>query len=260
MRQIILDTETTGLDFAQGHRVIEIGCVEMVARRLTGVNFQRYLNPQREIDEAAMEVHGITADELKNKPTFAQVAEEFLAFIKDAELVIHNAPFDISFLNGEFALAGYGEDVIGTHCTVVDTLVMAREQRPGQRNNLDALCAFYKVDNSQRTLHGALLDAEILADVYLAMTGGQVTLLGGGEEGEADSQANSLEEDDPESSETSQTPLPDTPVIKASAEEEREHQKWLQMLEKNSQGEVVWEKLKCGEGEGNIEQGVGSRK
>jgi len=177
MRQIVLDTETTGLDPAQGHRVIEIGCVEIENRRLTGRHFHCYLNPDRGIDEGAVQVHGITAQFLADKPRFAQVADDFLAFVSGAELVIHNAPFDLSFLNSEFALAGYLQPPLQQSCVVTDTLSMARRKHPGQRNSLDALCKRYEVDNSQRELHGALLDAEILADVYLLMTGGQTTLL-----------------------------------------------------------------------------------
>jgi len=177
MRQIVLDTETTGLDPTQGHRVIEIGCVEMENRRLTGRHFHCYLNPDRDIDEGAVQVHGITTQFLEDKPRFAQVAEDFLGFVSGAELVIHNAPFDLSFLNNEFALAGYELAPLQQLCPVTDTLLMARKKHPGQRNSLDALCKRYEVDNSQRELHGALLDAEILADVFLQMTGGQTTLL-----------------------------------------------------------------------------------
>jgi len=182
LRQIVLDTETTGLDPAQGHRVIEIGCVEIENRRLTGRHFHCYLNPDRGIDEGAVQVHGITAQFLADKPRFAQVAADFLAFVSGAELVIHNAPFDLSFLNSEFALAGHVQPPLQELCAVTDTLLMARRKHPGQRNSLDALCKRYEVDNSQRELHGALLDAEILADVYLLMTGGQTTLLLAAEE------------------------------------------------------------------------------
>ena len=175
MRQIILDTETTGLQPADGHRVIEIGCVEMVDRRLTGRHFHQYLNPQREIEDGALEVHGISSEFLADKPMFADVVEELLEFIADAELIIHNAPFDLGFLDSELALLGR-VDRVEDHARVIDTLEMARELHPGQRNSLDALCKRYEVDDSSRTLHGALLDAEILADVYLAMTGGQSDL------------------------------------------------------------------------------------
>jgi len=176
MRQIVLDTETTGLEPEQGHRIIEIGAVELLDRRLTGRHFHCYLNPEREIEAGALEVHGITSEFLADKQRFADVADDFQAFIEDAELIIHNAPFDLGFLDYEFALLGRESRVFSEGLAVVDTLELARELRPGQRNNLDALCRHYEVDNSSRTLHGALLDAEILADVYLAMTGGQVAL------------------------------------------------------------------------------------
>lgn len=175
MRQIILDTETTGLEPADGHRVIEIGCVELVDRRLSGKHFHQYLNPERDIEDGALEVHGISREFLADKPVFADVVEEFLAFIEGAELVIHNAPFDLAFLDAELALLGRA-DRLGDHVAVTDTLELARELHPGQRNSLDALCKRYEIDDSSRTLHGALLDAEILADVYLAMTGGQSDL------------------------------------------------------------------------------------
>lgn len=174
-RQIVLDTETTGLEPEQGHRIIEIGCVELVERRLTGNNFHVYLQPDREIDAAAIEVHGITNEFLADKPRFGDIADDLLHYLKGAELVIHNAPFDVGFLDAEFGkLDGLG--TIDDHCAVLDTLVMARKKHPGQRNSLDALCGRYEVDNSRRDKHGALLDAEILADVYLAMTGGQRAL------------------------------------------------------------------------------------
>lgn len=176
MRQIVLDTETTGLEATQGHRVIEIGCVELVDRRPTGRIFHKYLNPDRDSDAGALEVHGLTTEFLADKPRFADVAAEFIDFVRGAELVIHNASFDLGFLNAELArLGGYEE--MTAYCGVCDTLAMARRRHPGQRVKLDALCKRYQVDNSQRTLHGALLDAEILADVYLAMTGGQTALL-----------------------------------------------------------------------------------
>lgn len=172
MRQVILDTETTGLEVEKGHRIIEIGCVELVNRRRTGNTFHRYLNPERQIDEAAAEVHGITTDMLADKPRFTDVAEELLDFIGGAELVIHNAEFDAGFLDQELQLASLKTRVTDC-CQIVDTLILARQIHPGQRNSLDALCRRYQVDNSGRDLHGALLDAQLLADVYLAMTGGQ---------------------------------------------------------------------------------------
>ena len=176
MRQIVLDTETTGLDPEKGHRIIEIGALEMEDRQLTGRNFHCYLNPERDIDDGAMEVHGITLEFLQDKPRFPDVAEDLLKFLEGAELVIHNAPFDLGFLDYELSLAGHGPSSLSDSAQVLDSLELARDLHPGQRNNLDALCKRYEVDNSSRTLHGALLDAEILADVYLAMTGGQVDL------------------------------------------------------------------------------------
>ncbi len=172
-RQIVLDTETTGLDPQDGHRIIEIGAVELVNRRLTGRRFHQYLQPDREIDEGAVQVHGITSEFLADKPRFEDIVDDFLAFVTGAELVIHNAPFDVGFINHELALLGGRYGRIEDHCGILDTLALARRLHPGQKNNLDALCKRYEVDNSNRELHGALLDAEILAEVYLAMTGGQ---------------------------------------------------------------------------------------
>ncbi len=185
MRQIVLDTETTGLEPSQGHRIIEIGCVELVNRKLTGRHYHQYIKPNRLVDEGAMEVHGITDEFLMDKPVFEQIAAEFLGFIDGAQLVIHNAPFDVGFINHEFNLLSPKIPPVADHCSVIDTLVMARQKHPGQKNNLDALCKRYGVDNSQRDLHGALLDAEILADVYLFMTGGQTNLLLGAENDES---------------------------------------------------------------------------
>lgn len=176
MRQVVLDTETTGLDPALGHRVIEIGGVEILNRKITGQVFHVYLNPEREIDAAALEVHGIDSEFLRDKPRFQDIAQDFLSFITDAELIIHNAPFDVAFLNAELKRIDAGE--LSQYCLgVLDTLQMARELHPGQKNNLDALCKRYEVDNSGRSLHGALLDAQLLAEVYLAMTRGQETLV-----------------------------------------------------------------------------------
>ncbi len=176
MRQIVLDTETTGLDPRQGHRIIEVACIEMVNRRLTGHHLHKYINPEREIDEGAQAVHGITLEFLADKPKFADVVDEFLEFINGAELIIHNAPFDIGFLNAE--LARLDRVPVDTICNgVTDTLRMAKELHPGKRNSLDALCERYEIDNSQRTLHGALLDTELLAEVFLAMTRGQDALM-----------------------------------------------------------------------------------
>lgn len=174
MRQIVLDTETTGLDPAQGHRIIEIGCLEVLNRRVTEATFHVYLNPEREIDAGAVQVHGLTREFLADKPRFADIARAFLEFVHDAELIIHNAPFDVGFLDAE--LARLGEPPIARHCTVVDTLRLAKQLHPGQKNNLDALCKRYAIDNSGRSFHGALLDAQLLAEVYLAMTRGQESL------------------------------------------------------------------------------------
>ncbi|MCK4709417.1 MAG: DNA polymerase III subunit epsilon, partial [Gammaproteobacteria bacterium] len=181
MRQVVLDTETTGLSPKQGHRIIEIGCVEIIDRKITRNHYHQYIQPDRESDEGALAVHGITSEFLADKPRFEDIADDFLAFIKGAELVIHNAPFDVGFIDHEFTLLKekHSTDVGETtdHATVLDSLVMARKMHPGQKNNLDALCKRYDVNNDKRELHGALLDAEIIADVYLAMTGGQSNLL-----------------------------------------------------------------------------------
>ncbi len=176
-RIIILDTETTGLNPQEGHRVIEIGCVEMIKRRITGRHFHVYINPDRLIDEGAIAVHGISNEFLEDKPRFEQILEDFLDFIKNAELVIHNAPFDVGFINNELALINSTLGKVEDYSKVFDSLIYARKKHPGQRNSLDALCKRYGVDNSQRDLHGALLDAEILAEVFLLMTGGQSSLL-----------------------------------------------------------------------------------
>jgi DNA polymerase-3 subunit epsilon len=176
MRQIVLDTETTGLSTKDGHRIIEIGCVELCHRKITGKTFHTYLNPNRVIDEGAMRVHGITNEFVSDKPFFSDIVNEFKLFIQDAVLIIHNAVFDIGFLEYELSLLKDDWSVIADHCKIIDTLVMARDKHPGQRNNLDALCKRYDISNQHRTYHGALLDASILAEVYLAMTGGQGTL------------------------------------------------------------------------------------
>lgn len=177
MRQIVLDTETTGLEPKDGHRIIEIGCVELVGRRLTGNDKRWYINPDREVDPGAVDVHGITNDFLADKPRIAEIIEEFLDYVKGAELVIHNAPFDVGFLNSELEThLQRAERIAEPFCRVLDTLAMARKMHPGQRASLDALCKRYEIDNSQRDYHGALLDAQILAEVYLAMTGGQTAL------------------------------------------------------------------------------------
>ncbi len=231
-RQIILDTETTGLEPSKGHRVIEIGCVEMVNRRLTNRHFHRYLNPEREIDEGAINVHGLTLDFLKDKPLFADVMLELLDFIKGAELIIHNAPFDIGFLNHEYSRSHQKNFSIKDHCEVIDTLAMARRKHPGQRNSLDALCQRYQVDNSNRELHGALLDAEILAQVYLAMTGGQAHLFQSREE-EAEKQSTQS----PTRLDANRAPLP---IIPVSETEAKAHAALLEKI-KSTAGHVLWE-------------------
>ena len=175
-RQIVLDTETTGLEPSQGHKIIEIGCVEMINRRLTGNNYHQYLQPDREIDEGAQAVHGISNESLADKPRFIDIVKDFIEYLDGAELIIHNAPFDVGFIDNEFKLAGAEYGKVSTYCSVIDTLVMARKMRPGKKNNLDVLCKEYEVNNTHRELHGALLDAELLSEVYLRMTGGQSTL------------------------------------------------------------------------------------
>ncbi len=183
-RQVVLDTETTGINPKEGHKIIEIGCVELVNRRLTQNRFHVYLNPDREIDAGAIEVHGITNEFLQDKPRFADIVDDFMAFTAGAELIIHNAPFDVGFLNHELSLLDHEVRTIESNSTVFDTLAYARKKHPGARNSLDALCKRYGIDNSHRDLHGALLDAEILADVYLIMTGGQASLLDEGDQAE----------------------------------------------------------------------------
>lgn len=235
MRQVVLDTETTGLEVSEGHRIIEIGCVELVNRRLTGRHFHQYINPRREVDAGAMEVHGITNEFLVDKPFFEQVAADFLEFVRGAELIIHNARFDIGFINAEFSrLNDPAFAPLEKSCGVIDTLVMARTKHPGQRNTLDALCKRYEVDNSQRALHGALLDAEILADVYLAMTGGQ-TALSLGSETEAENRGASSQQIRRLPSDRRRLP-----VIAASTEELERHQKRLQAIDKSSSGNCLW--------------------
>ncbi len=176
MRQVVLDTETTGLEPSQGHRIIEIGCVEMVNRRKTGNVYHQFINPQRDVEDGAYDVHGISNETLADKPVFADIAREFIDFIRDSELIIHNAPFDVGFIDAELSSLGKEWGAVNDYCRILDTLVLAREKHPGQKNSLDALCKRYDVDNSQRELHGALLDAQILVDVYLLLTGGQTHL------------------------------------------------------------------------------------
>ena len=238
MRQIVLDTETTGLDPALGHRIIEIGCVELVNRRLTGDSFHQYINPEREIDQGAIEVHGITNESLVDKPLFADVAEDFIEYVKGAELIIHNAPFDTGVLNNEFRLLKKKKPAtVEEHCSVIDTLRMARKMHPGQRNDLDSLCRRYGIDNTQRTLHGALLDAEILADVYLIMTGGQTGLFdeGGRGQGDATGSGETIRRLDENRKKL--------PVIAASAEEIAAHESWVAELDESVGGKSLWSQL-----------------
>ena len=241
LRQIILDTETTGLEPSEGHRVIEIGCVELINRRASTTRYQQYINPGRDIDAGAMEVHGITNEMLAEKPTFADIAHDLLEFIKGAELIIHNAPFDVGFLNYELSQMADGitPQRVEDFCTVVDTLKMARTMHPGQKNDLDSLCKRYNVDNSHRTLHGALLDAEILADVYLAMTGGQTGLFEDSHSPMKSASATVTPTDirrlDPN--------RPKLAVIQATAEDLTAHQAWLVELDKKSGGKCTWKKL-----------------
>ncbi len=240
-RYVVLDTETTGMPVTDGHRIIEIGCVEVIGRRLTGRNFHVYLQPDRSSDEGAIGVHGITDQFLIGKPRFAEVAEEFFEFIKGAELIIHNAAFDVGFINNEFALIGQQDRAdVTTYCTVLDTLAMARERHPGQRNSLDALCKRYGVDNSGRELHGALLDSEILADVYLAMTGGQtsLSLAGNASDGAGDGSGN-------QGSEIRRLPADRrrSPVIRASDAELAEHMSRLEIIAKSAGGPALWSQL-----------------
>jgi DNA polymerase-3 subunit epsilon len=234
VRQIVLDTETTGLEVSQGHRIIEIGCVELVNRKLTGNHYHQYINPHREIDQGAIEVHGITSDFLADKPAFDAIAADFVEFVQGAELVIHNAPFDLGFLNSELQRVSIIDSALDSLCTVTDTLVMARAKHPGQRNSLDALCQRYEVDNSQRDLHGALLDAEILADVYLAMTGGQTALQLSESGNDNDGQARA-EQISRLSAEREQLP-----VIEATGEEREAHEAQLEAIAAASGGTVLW--------------------
>lgn len=233
MRQIMLDTETTGLDYRLGHRVIEIGCVELVGRKLTGQRFHCYFNPERPVDAGAAAVHGITDEFLVDKPKFAEAASDLAAFIRGAELVIHNAPFDVGFLNNEFGLLKM--ETLEKLCAgVVDTLRMAREMRPGRKNSLDALCQEYGVDNSGRQLHGALLDAELLADVYLAMTRGQESLV--------------MDLDTPLAAQT-MLPGGERPalrVLRASTEELAGHERVLREIGKESKGKCLWQAAEAG--------------
>lgn len=230
-RQIVLDTETTGIDPKQGHRIIEIGCVELVNRRLTGNNFHVYIDPERDIEDEAIFIHGITTQFLAGKPKFKDIAAEFLEYIKGAELVIHNAPFDVGFMDNEFTLLRQNYPKTADICQVLDTLLMARNLHPGQKNNLDALCRRYEIDNSKRTLHGALLDSEILADVYLGMTGGQVALNLANQEGRAGNRSNEVKRLSPN--------RPRLNVILADNNEEKAHQERLNLITDKG-GHCLW--------------------
>jgi DNA polymerase-3 subunit epsilon len=241
MRQIVLDVETTGLEATAGHRIIEIGCVEILNRRPTGQKFHRYLNPEREIDAGALAVHGIDLARLLEAPKFAQIAEELLAFIAGAELIIHNAPFDVGFLDAELArLPGESRCIAGL-CKVLDTLALARSLHPGQRNSLDALCRRYSVDNTKRELHGALLDAGILVDVYLAMTGGQSTFALDSAGVRQESQRISV---------TLRIPGVALPILAADPDELRQHEAMLDLIHKASGGQALWRQTALADGDG----------
>lgn len=235
MRQIVLDTETTGLEAGQGHRIIEIGCVELVNRRLTGRNFHKYLNPERDIDEGAAEVHGMRLEDLKDKPRFADVAAELVEFVAGTELIIHNAPFDLAFLDAELARIPGESRRMRQLCLVLDTLELARQMHPGQRNSLDALCKRYAVDNSSREWHGALLDAKILSDVYLAMTGGQATLTLDSSSAGANGTGGA--------SRLGARPV-GLRVIRATEEESAAHERTLDVIDKSCGGTAVWRRAK----------------
>ena len=233
-RQIVLDTETTGLEPSQGHRIIEIGCVELVDRKLTGKHYHQYIQPDREIDQGALEVHGISNEFLADKPVFSHIVDEFLAFVDGAELIIHNAPFDIGFLDHELTLAANKVKKISKICSVIDSLVLARSKHPGQKNNLDALCKRYAIDNAKRELHGALLDAEILADVYLMMTGGQTSL---GLDAKVQVEGVQSDKNTPLTLNKDRSRLA---VLAASQAELDAHQALLSVIDKKSDGQCLW--------------------
>ena len=235
MRQVVLDTETTGLELEAGHRIVEIGCIELVNRRPTERTFHRYLNPDRAVEMGAFEVHGIDEEFLAQQPRFEEVAAEFLEFVDGAELVIHNAEFDVGFINRELQRAGSGTQDIAERCRILDTLALARRLHPGQRNSLDALARRYQVDNSMRELHGALLDAGILAKVYLAMTGGQVSF---SLDGEADGNGNA----NPATMPIDRDGL-NLAVIGATAEELKAHREMLARLAESSGTPTLWEEM-----------------
>lgn len=231
-RQVVLDTETTGMRVDQGHRIIEVGCVELVDRRLTGNVYHQYINPEREVEAGAFAVHGISDEFLSDKPLFKHISKELMSFLDGAELIIHNAPFDVGFLNHELLLARQGWKNVEHYCAVLDTLLLARKIHVGQRNNLDALCKRYYVDNTKREYHGALLDAHLLAQVYLAMTGGQGTFF------------DESKDDNIDSSNRQQSVVMvdrhHLVVLKASPDELKSHEQYLDMLEKK--GNCVWRK------------------
>ena len=230
-RQVVLDTETTGLEPSQGHRIIEIGCVEIINRRVTNNHWHHYIQPDREIDSGAFEVHGISNEFLADKPRFAELVDSFLDYIKGAELIIHNAPFDVGFLNHELSLLDGEYPLVEDICSILDTLVLARQKHPGQKNNLDALCKRYEIDNSARTLHGALLDSEILAEVYLIMSGGQTSLsLDSGES--SDSFANAQPA-------RAVVPQQDLPLWVVDDESLEQHQQYLEFLQQKA-GKCAW--------------------
>lgn len=235
MRQVVLDTETTGLEHEAGHRIIEIGCVELVNRRLTGQRFHRYCNPGRGVEAGAEAVHGLTDEFLADKASFADVASELIEFVAGSELVIHNADFDIGFLNAELQRVDNTPDDILCDCSVLDTLRVARQMHPGQRNSLDALCKRYSVDNSRRELHGALLDAEILAVVYLAMTGGQASL--------SLDASDSADQDGLEEATAVQRPTGELRILTATAEETAEHSAFLDRMAEKSAQASLWRRL-----------------
>ncbi len=238
MRQIVLDTETTGLEISAHHRIIEIGAVELINRKHTNQSFHVYINPEREIDEGAASIHGMTLADLKDKPLFKDIADDLVQFINGAELIIHNAPFDVGFLNHELSLLPHNTATVQDMCNITDSLALAREFHPGQRNNLDSLCKRYGIDNSLRTFHGALLDAEILADVYLAMTGGQITFLADSDEINFDSlSANSNMHNLERSKKINLS------VIKPSMVEMAEHEAWLDFLDEHCETGSLWRNL-----------------
>jgi len=231
MRQVVLDTETTGLDPKSGHRIIEIGCVELFNRQITGQTFHVYLQPDRQVDPEAMKVHGITDEFLLDKPRFIEIVDQFLTFIGTAELIIHNAPFDVGFLNSELKLWKVDQTPIDKTCSILDTLVLARKRYPSQKNNLDALCKRFNIDNTQRQLHGALLDAQILAEVYLAMTGGQEVLLAQSEN------AQHIKNTEIRRVDKNRSRLP---IIMPTLEELSAHEQRLTVIDKKSSGQCVW--------------------